>query len=69
MDINILKDSFGRQPKSNISFWQKKVEGNILRDKTVGKTLRAMGVAVIRIFEHSLKDEAAIMKKCSLLFS
>ena len=49
-----------RLPKSNVEYWQKKIEGNIARDKKHTKTLKRLGWGVIRIWESALGDEAAI---------
>ena len=43
--------------KSNISFWHKKIEGNILRDKKVNRTLKKMGWIVVRFWEHHIVNE------------
>jgi DNA mismatch endonuclease (patch repair protein) len=42
-------------PVTNRSFWQKKLEGNIARDKLVNKTLRKNGWKVVRVWQHELK--------------
>lgn len=45
-----------REPSTNVSFWKQKVVGNRRRDRRNSKDLRARGVRVIRIWEHSLKS-------------
>src|SRR6266851_5032021 len=42
-------------PVSNRPFWRRKIAKNQLRDKTVGKALRARGWTVLRVWEHELK--------------
>lgn len=43
------------KPKSNLDYWEKKIERNILRDKLVNKTLKQEGWKVIRIWEYDIK--------------
>lgn len=45
----------GRLPKTNSEYWEKKIERNKLRDKTVSRFLRSRGYNVIRIRECQLK--------------
>ena len=45
----------GRIPKTNREYWEKKIERNKLRDKTVSRFLRSKGYNVIRIRECQLK--------------
>ena len=42
------------KPKNNAVFWEKKLQGNEVRDRLVSKTLRAQGWRVLRIWEHDL---------------
>jgi DNA mismatch endonuclease (patch repair protein) len=42
-------------PKSNLSYWEGKIERNRQRDRMVNKQLRSMGWKVIRIWEYDLK--------------
>lgn len=42
-------------PKSNLSYWQSKIEGNRQRDKAVNKQLKSMGWHIIRIWEYDIK--------------
>lgn len=56
-----------RIPKSNCSYWQKKIEGNRKRDRLVNRTLRKDGWVVVRFWESDLRDEQAIAAKLSLL--
>jgi DNA mismatch endonuclease, patch repair protein len=47
-----------RQPKSRRLYWVNKIQRNYKRDKRVNKLLRAMGWAVIRIWECQLKENS-----------
>ena len=51
-----------RMPRSNRSFWMKKLARNRVRDRLVSRTLRKLGWRVVRIWEHELKDG----DKCAL---
>lgn len=44
----------GSKPKSNVSFWEKKFKRNMERDKEVTSTLRGVGYAVWRFWEHEV---------------
>ena len=60
------------RPKSNASFWHKKLARNRARDRFVNHTLRAQGRQVLRIWEHELarKNEhrlAARLRRAGLL--
>lgn len=52
-----------RLPKSNLEYWKPKIQRNIDRDKTINRTLRAMGWHVLRIWESYLKNEASVLAK------
>jgi len=43
------------KPKTNRSFWLKKIDSNRLRDRRVGRALKADGWKVIRVWEHDLR--------------
>lgn len=45
-----------RQPKSRLQYWIPKIERNVSRDKKVNKKLKNDGWIVIRIWEHSIKN-------------
>lgn len=47
------------KPKSNISFWSKKISENIERDKNINKLLHSSGIKVIRIWEHESDKKPA----------
>jgi len=45
------------KPKSNLEYWEKKIERNISRDKLVNRTLKKEGWKVIRIWEYDIKKK------------
>lgn len=47
----------GHFPKSNNGYWDAKIKRNIERDKTVVDFYNSNGWNVLRIWEHSLKDD------------
>jgi len=53
-----------KEPETNKKFWCKKIKSNINRDKMVNKKLFKLGVSVIRLSEHELKqNESLVLKK------
>ncbi|WP_410053171.1 very short patch repair endonuclease [Bradyrhizobium sp. SZCCHNR1015] len=52
-----------RLPKTNRSFWAKKLERNLARDLAVNSHLRLRGWRVLRIWQHELKDRASLVRK------
>ena len=50
----------GTQPKTNASFWSKKIGANRARDRVVNSTLRASGWKVVRDWEHELRKKNAV---------
>lgn len=48
-----------RAPEQNRNYWTKKIAGNQMRDKRVASRLRREGWAVIRIWEHTMKENPA----------
>jgi DNA mismatch endonuclease, patch repair protein len=46
----------GRMPKSRLSFWRKKLEGNRSRDLKVQRKLRAIGWTVLVVWECQARD-------------
>jgi DNA mismatch endonuclease (patch repair protein) len=47
--------SRGRRPKSNVEFWNEKIDANVHRDRRALKNLRASGWRTVVIWECSLK--------------
>ena len=45
----------GYLPKSNLRYWNKKIERNKQRDKEVNKYYKKTGWRIIRIWEHKIK--------------
>jgi DNA mismatch endonuclease, patch repair protein len=41
-------------PANNRGFWERKLAGNVARDRLVRRTLRARGWRVLRVWEHEL---------------
>ncbi|NLX07376.1 MAG: very short patch repair endonuclease [Phycisphaerae bacterium] len=52
-----------RLPKSNLSYWEKKIRGNQRRDKRIGRLLRLRGWKVYRFWQTSLRNEDAVVAK------
>jgi len=50
-------------PKNNQEFWEKKLQGNKVRDKYVSRELKKMGWRVVRVWEHELKRPSKVAKK------
>lgn len=49
----------GTASKSNIAFWQNKIEMNRERDADTNRRLEASGWLVVRVWEHESADAAA----------
>ncbi len=58
-----------RIPKSNVDYWEKKLNRNIERDRQHVKDLRGLGYKVITIWECQTKSEASLRKKIRTLIS
>ncbi len=50
-----------RAPKSNVEFWERKVDGNRRRDRRVTRQLRVAGWSVTRVRECVLKLSPAVV--------
>ena len=59
----------GTKPKTNASFWRKKIQRNKARDRKVNRLLRAKGWKVARVWEHELRrrNEAKLIRRLSNL--
>jgi DNA mismatch endonuclease Vsr len=44
------------RPKTHVEYWDKKIAGNIKRDRKVNRELRNQGWRVIRIWEYDVKN-------------
>lgn len=51
------------KPTSNVSFWTKKLEGNIKRDKRNLKELKSAGWQTMVIWECQLKNETLLIER------
>ena len=47
----------GHIPLSNVKYWKKKIEKNVMRDKKNTKALKDMGFEVWRIWEHEVASK------------
>ncbi|WP_080401220.1 very short patch repair endonuclease [Burkholderia ubonensis] len=52
-----------RSPRTNPEFWAKKVSTNRARDRQVNAHLRSHGWCVLRIWEHSLRNDIEVTKR------
>lgn len=52
-----------RMPASNRSYWRKKIARNMARDRRVTRELAADGWTVLRVWEHSLRDENRVVQR------
>ena len=50
-------------PKSNIKYWQKKIERNTLRDAESEATLEQEGWTIIKIWECELKTPDTVVEQ------
>lgn len=50
-------------PQQNDAFWRAKLAANRQRDRKVNRLLRALGWKVIRIWEHELVREQAVLRR------
>lgn len=51
----------GRLPKSRREFWKKKLAANTARDRYVTQQLRSQGWSVVRLWEHTLRQN---LRRC-----
>ena len=47
----------GSLPKSNVDFWNSKLEGNVARDRRADRELSDSGWKVVRFWEHSVRKD------------
>lgn len=52
-----------RLPKSNLVYWEKKINGNRRRDRQVNRILRKSGWKVYRFWQSSLKNEKIVVSR------
>lgn len=48
----------GTLPRRNQEWWQEKLNANVARDRDTDARLRSLGWTVVRLWEHTLVDEA-----------
>jgi len=53
----------GRLPDSNLAYWLPKLARNKRRDRRVSRQLRARGWAVLRFWEHDLKNDERVRRR------
>ena len=58
-----------RRPNSNQAYWDKKINGNIARDKRVTRQLRRLGWAVLRVREHEFKNIEVLKARLERFFN
>jgi len=46
-----------KMPESNSEFWEKKIKGNVHRDRNAEASLSASGWTVLRFWEHQVKND------------
>lgn len=51
------------RPTSNVDFWNRKIDGNIRRDATAQKDLRAMGWKFLVVWQCQIRDLDALQKR------
>jgi len=55
-------------PKNNQEFWEKKLQGNKVRDRFVVRELKKIGWRVVRVWEHELKSPEKVIAKLKKYF-
>lgn len=53
---------YDKKKNSLNSFWQNKIEKNMIRDKTVSRKLRKEGFSVLRLWEHDIEKRIPFCK-------
>jgi G:T-mismatch repair DNA endonuclease (very short patch repair protein) len=56
-----------RVRKSNQIYWEAKIRGNMARDSQYNLLLEQRGWRILRIWESSLRDEAAVVAKLPIV--
>lgn len=51
------------KPVNNAEFWEKKLAGNIKRDRRVRRLLAQRGWKVVRIWEHEFRKPEGILRR------
>ena len=63
-----IKCPLARMPKSRISFWSKKLEGNRARDLKNLRSLRRLGWKALVVWECELRNEARLTTRLRRFF-
>lgn len=51
------------KPGTNTTYWRKKIDSNMRRDKRINRQLNKLGWSVLRIWEHSVKKNGVAVGK------
>jgi len=51
------------RPETNMLFWDKKIDGNMARDRRNLRELKKEGWSVLVIWQCQIKDETTLMKR------
>ena len=51
------------RPETNRPFWDKKIDGNMVRDNQILRQLKKEGWAVLVVWQCQIKDETKLMKR------
>lgn len=54
-------------PRARREFWRAKIDANRTRDRKVRNLLRSQGYSVMRVWEHSLKDDRWLVRLQTIL--
>ena len=57
------------EPIDNAEYWSEKIRGNSLRDRRIVRLLRAKGWQVLRLWEHSLKNDMVVANRIKRLWA
>jgi DNA mismatch endonuclease (patch repair protein) len=52
-----------RMPRGNREYWERKIAGNITRDRLVSRALRGRGWRVLRIWGHTLASPDTVVSR------
>lgn len=58
----------GNLPKTNSSFWKKKLDRNVERDREVNEYYKGAGWKIKRVWEHEIKDDLEKVVKELVVF-
>jgi len=47
----------GTKPSSNVEYWQKKLQRNVVRDNEVNQYYSCLGWMVLRVWEHEIRND------------